>query len=73
MITDLGYGILSVNAPTQFQTGGIRRSRYTIWYLGGSNIQSKRQRAARKNDAELAYQYVGQIFCETFHKEFYRN
>jgi hypothetical protein len=39
--------------------------------------QAKRQRSKKKNDADLVYQYAGQIFCEmlgqTCYREFYEN
>ena len=43
----------------------------------GFNVKAKRQRAKRKNDPDLIYEYAGQIFCEmlgqTCYKEFYEN
>ena len=42
-----------------------------------TNQKAKRQKASRKDDPELPYQYAGQVFCEmlgqTCHKEFYDN
>jgi hypothetical protein len=81
-INDGGLGINYIcdKGRVQWQPGGIRpvlSLEVLFAHLILTNQKAKRQKATRKDDPELPYQFAGQVFCEmlgqTCHKEFYDN